>query len=93
MANSDSGQIFRRLIRLLRPYWGWIFLGAVLVIISAPCELFPAIVWRFVTDDLAELFQLHNELVSRKVDADTPLADHEDLGVLARSGCWASPGV
>ena len=45
--------VLRRLIQLLRPYWHWIILGAVLVAIAAPCELFPAIVWRFVTDDIA----------------------------------------
>jgi ABC-type multidrug transport system fused ATPase/permease subunit len=41
---------FSRLFQLLRPWWGWIFLGAVFVIIAAPCELFPAVVWKFVTD-------------------------------------------
>jgi ABC-type multidrug transport system fused ATPase/permease subunit len=41
-----------RLIRLLRPYWPMIGLGIFLLLLSAPCELFPAIVWRFVTDDV-----------------------------------------
>ena len=41
---------FSRLFKLLRPWWGWIFLGAIFVIIAAPCELFPAVVWKFVTD-------------------------------------------
>jgi ABC-type multidrug transport system fused ATPase/permease subunit len=49
---APKERIFSRLLGLLRPWWGWIALSAVLVIIAAPCELFPAIVWRFVTDDV-----------------------------------------
>jgi ABC-type multidrug transport system fused ATPase/permease subunit len=45
-----SDRSFSRLFGLLRPWWGLIFLGAVFVIIAAPCELFPAVVWKFVTD-------------------------------------------
>jgi ABC-type multidrug transport system fused ATPase/permease subunit len=41
---------FSRLFKLLRPWWGWILLSGVMVVIAAPCELFPAIVWKFVTD-------------------------------------------
>jgi ABC-type multidrug transport system fused ATPase/permease subunit len=49
MAGS-SDRSFLRLFKLLRPWWGYIFLGALLVIIAAPCELFPAVVWKFITD-------------------------------------------
>ena len=46
----DSDRVFVRLLRLLRPWWSWIAISTLLVIVAAPCELFPAIVWRFVTD-------------------------------------------
>jgi ABC-type multidrug transport system fused ATPase/permease subunit len=43
---------FWRLVRMLRPQaWG-IALGLVLLILSLPCELFPALVWKYVVDDL-----------------------------------------
>ncbi len=41
---------FRRLIGLLRPWWGWIGLSTALVVVAAPSELFPAVVWGYVTD-------------------------------------------
>jgi ABC-type multidrug transport system fused ATPase/permease subunit len=47
-----NGAVFRRLLRLLRPYRAMIVLGVTLLILSSPCELFPAFVWKFVTDDL-----------------------------------------
>jgi len=47
-----AGQIFWRLVRLLRPYYGWIAVATLLLIISAPCELFPAFCWGFIADDL-----------------------------------------
>jgi len=47
-----SSRVFLRLVRLLRPYWPLIGLGLLLLLLSIPCELFPAIVWRFVTDDV-----------------------------------------
>ena len=50
---KDPGsRVFLRLLLLLRPYWPMIGLGIVLLLLSAPCELFPAIVWRYVTDDV-----------------------------------------
>lgn len=49
---AKSGPIFRRLIRLLRPYHSMIGLGLLFLILSTPCELFPALVWKYVTDDL-----------------------------------------
>ena len=49
-ARSPDDRTFRRLIGLLRPWWAWIALSTVFVVIAAPCELFPAVVWRYVTD-------------------------------------------
>ena len=37
---------------MLRPYRAMIALGVGLLVLSAPCELFPAVVWKFVTDDI-----------------------------------------
>jgi ABC-type multidrug transport system fused ATPase/permease subunit len=51
-ADSNSA-VFRRLLRLLRPYRGRIILALILLILSTPGELFPAVVWGFVTDDVA----------------------------------------
>src|SRR5579872_4666646 len=48
----DSSRIFLRLLKLLRPYWPLIGLGLLLLVLSTPCELFPALVWKYVTDDL-----------------------------------------
>ena len=51
--HKDPGsRVFLRLLLLLRPYWPMIGLGIALLLLSAPCELFPAIVWRYVTDDV-----------------------------------------
>jgi ABC-type multidrug transport system fused ATPase/permease subunit len=47
-----SARVFVRLLKLLRPYWGRIALGIFLLLLSTPCELFPGIVWRYVTDDV-----------------------------------------
>jgi ABC-type multidrug transport system fused ATPase/permease subunit len=44
--------VFLRLILLLRPYWPMIALGLFLLVLATPCELFPAIVWRYVTDEV-----------------------------------------
>jgi ABC-type multidrug transport system fused ATPase/permease subunit len=50
---KDPGRrVFLRLVLLLRPHWPMIALGLALLLLSVPCELFPAIVWRFVTDDV-----------------------------------------
>jgi ABC-type multidrug transport system fused ATPase/permease subunit len=51
-AAAPSSRVFLRLLRLLRPYWPVIGLGLALLLLSTPCELFPAIVWRYVTDDV-----------------------------------------
>jgi ATP-binding cassette subfamily B protein len=51
-ARPPASGVFMRLLRMLRPYHGMIGLGMLLLILSAPCELFPALVWKYVTDDL-----------------------------------------
>ncbi len=48
----DQSRVFRRLLGLLRPYRGKIALAIVFLLIAAPCELFPAIAWGFITDDI-----------------------------------------
>ena len=50
--STPTRQVFSRLLRMLRPYRGRIITGLLLLVISSPCELFPAMVWRFVTDDI-----------------------------------------
>src|SRR5689334_21034559 len=49
---APKTRVFLRLLRLLRPYWPMLALGLLLLILATPCELFPAIVWRYVTDDV-----------------------------------------
>jgi len=44
------GRVFRRLLLLLRPYWLGIGVGLILLLLSAPCELFAPLVWQWVTD-------------------------------------------
>ena len=84
--DSTSGkQVFRRLLRMLRPFRTKILFGLFLLIISSPCELFPAMVWRFVTDDivlqshtspwLLGLFGFSGRIAGR-------------LGLLVSSTCW-----
>jgi ABC-type multidrug transport system fused ATPase/permease subunit len=51
-AAAPSSRVFLRLVMLLRPHWPMIGLGLMLLLLSAPCELFPAIVWRYVTDEV-----------------------------------------
>jgi ABC-type multidrug transport system fused ATPase/permease subunit len=47
-----QNRTFSRLFALLKPWWGWIAAATLMVIVAAPCELFPAVVWGFVTDDV-----------------------------------------
>src|SRR5215217_6761675 len=49
---APASGVFRRLLRLLRPYRGSIVLGLVLLLASMPAELFPAFVWMYVADHL-----------------------------------------
>lgn len=47
-----ASRIFRRLLGLLRPQWGMIGLGLLLLLVAMPAELFPAFVWMYVADGL-----------------------------------------
>lgn len=47
-----NSRIFSRLLRMLRPYWLIIAVGLLFLLASGPCELFPAIVWKYVVDDI-----------------------------------------
>lgn len=49
---AKPAPILLRLFKLLRPYWPMIGAGLILLILSTPCELFPALIWKYVTDDL-----------------------------------------
>jgi ATP-binding cassette subfamily B protein len=49
-AKSDA--VFSRLWRLLRPWRWWIALGVVLLILAMPADLFPGLIWLYVTDDV-----------------------------------------
>jgi len=44
------GKVFRRLLRLMRPYYALLALGILLLIGGTPWSLFPALVWKYVTD-------------------------------------------
>jgi ABC-type multidrug transport system fused ATPase/permease subunit len=50
---DSNSAVFRRLLRLLRPYRGKILLALFFLVLSTPGELFPAVVWGFVTDKVA----------------------------------------
>ncbi|CAN5705067.1 hypothetical protein BH09PLA1_BH09PLA1_30020 [soil metagenome] len=47
-----SGKIFLRLLRKLRSQWPAIALGILLLTLAMPCELFPGLIWKYVTDDV-----------------------------------------
>jgi len=49
---SQQGPVFRRLFGMLKPQRAAITVAIVLMILSMPCELFPAFIWQYVTDDL-----------------------------------------
>src|SRR4051794_11112672 len=51
-ATIPSRTIFVRLLHMLRPYRAGIALGVFFLLLSLPAELFPAFVWRYVTDDI-----------------------------------------
>src|SRR5690348_10265354 len=51
-AAATSG-IFRRLLRMLRPWRGTIILSVGMLIAGGICELFPAFIWKYVADDVA----------------------------------------
>jgi ATP-binding cassette, subfamily B, bacterial len=49
---AKGGPVFVRLWRLLGPWRWWVALGVALLIVSMPADLFPALIWKYVTDDL-----------------------------------------
>jgi ABC-type multidrug transport system fused ATPase/permease subunit len=51
--STASGSVFRRLLRLLKPWRGIIALCIAMLIASGLCEIFPAFVWKYVADDVA----------------------------------------
>jgi ABC-type multidrug transport system fused ATPase/permease subunit len=51
-APPPTSRVFLRLLLLLKPHWPMIALGLFLLVLATPCELFPAIVWRYVTDEV-----------------------------------------
>ena len=44
--------VFSRLLLMLRPHWGMILFGLIVLLLSMPAELFPAFVWMYVVDFL-----------------------------------------
>ena len=53
-ARAATVPVFRRLLKMLRPYRGTIATGLIALLLSVPCELFPAMVWMYVTDQLIQ---------------------------------------
>src|SRR5688572_10449216 len=52
-ANSPtSSQVIRRLLRMLRPHVLLITIALILLLLSMPGELFPGLIWMYVTDKL-----------------------------------------
>lgn len=52
-AMDGHAKIFWRLLRMLKPYWGRVAFAVLLLLASSPCELFPGLVWMYVTDEIA----------------------------------------
>jgi ABC-type multidrug transport system fused ATPase/permease subunit len=72
----DTKGVFPRLMRMLRPHYRAIGMGLVLLLLSGPCEIFPAQVWKFVVDDIVlnkknespilhQWFSLHDRISGR----------------------------
>src|SRR6267142_498073 len=71
----DTKGVFPRLLRMLRPHYSAIGFGLLLLILSGPCEIFPAQVWKFVVDDIVleknespilhQWFSLHERVSGR----------------------------
>src|SRR2546423_11024408 len=75
-AKPDTKGVFSRLMRMLRPHYRAIGFGLLLPILSGPCEIFPAQVWKFVVDDIVlnkknespilhQWFSLHDRISGR----------------------------
>ncbi len=70
---------------MLRPHRAVITFGLVLLLLSGPCELFPAIVWKFVVDDIA--LQKHTApLFARIVSLNHAVSSR--FGVLGMTLVW-----
>src|ERR1051325_75518 len=52
-ASGSNAAVFRRMLKMLRPYWGRMALGIFVLVLSTPAELFPAISWMYITDHIA----------------------------------------
>ena len=71
-AHAQESRVFLRLLKLLRPYWPMLAIGLLLLLLSTPFDLFPALAWKYVVDDLiiaraptpvlSTLFSLHGLL-------------------------------
>jgi ABC-type multidrug transport system fused ATPase/permease subunit len=53
-AATDNYPTFGRLLGMLRPWWHLIALSLLLLILAGPAEIFPAQVWMFVVDEIAQ---------------------------------------
>lgn len=51
---SPAPRVFTRLLRMLRPQWRMVAVGVGLLLLSMPAELFPGLVWMYVTDVLIQ---------------------------------------
>jgi ATP-binding cassette subfamily B protein len=49
---EPTARVFRRLLALLRPQAGVVAIALVLLLLSMPGELFPGLIWMYVTDKL-----------------------------------------
>src|SRR5215218_5651764 len=49
---EPASRVFRRLLAMLRPQAGTIAIALVLLLLSMPGELFPGLIWMYVTDQL-----------------------------------------
>src|SRR5258706_7952182 len=76
VSKIDTKGVFPRLLRMLRPHYRAIGFGLLLLILSGPCEIFPAQVWKFVVDDIVlnkknespilhHWFSLHDRIAGR----------------------------
>src|SRR5258706_6410641 len=76
VSEIDTKGVFPRLLRMLRPHYRAIGFGLLLLILSGPCEIFPAQVWKFVVDDIVlskknespilhQWFSLHDRIGGR----------------------------
>ena len=67
---AETGlRVFLRLLKMLRPHWPAMMLGVLLLVIAAPCELFPGLVWKYVADDIV----LQHEEPTRVLSTIIPL--------------------